>query len=118
MIKRASTSFLLQIRTHWLPLLSGLLVIIGATGISLYFWLLADLPPISAASERLIRPTSQIVDRQGRVLYEILDPDAGKQINLALDELPRTCIDATLATEDSRFYQHPGFDPLAIARAA
>jgi penicillin-binding protein 1C len=90
----------------------------GAGVLGLYFWLLDDLPPISAASQRLIRPTTQILDRQGRVLYEVLDPDAGKQISLALDDLPRTCIEATLATEDSRFYQHPGFDPIAIARAA
>jgi penicillin-binding protein 1C len=83
----------------------------------LYFWLLADLPPVSQAAQRVIRPTSEIVDRNGRRLYEILDPDAGKQINLKLDQLPQACIQATLATEDSRFYSHPGVDLVAIGRA-
>ncbi|MCC6453743.1 MAG: transglycosylase domain-containing protein [Caldilineaceae bacterium] len=106
------------IRKHWLPCLLTVLLLIGGTALGLYQWLLSDLPPVSAAAQRLISPTTQIVDRQGRVLYEVLDPDAGKQINLDLDALPSACIEATLATEDSRFYHHPGVDPIAIARAA
>lgn len=94
-----------------------LLVIVGVGTTALYLWLLADLPPISSATERVVRPTTQIVDRNGRLLYEVLDPDAGKQLNLDLTNLPQACIQATLATEDSRFYQHPGFDVIAILRA-
>lgn len=99
------------------PALAALLVAAFAAG-ALYFWLLADLPPISSVEQRLIRPTTQIVDRHGRLLYEVLDPNAGKQIDLSLDDVPPACIQATLATEDSRFYLHPGVDPVAIARAA
>jgi penicillin-binding protein 1C len=105
-------------RKHWLSSLFTLLLLSGSTILGLYLWLLADLPPVSAASQRLIRPTTQILDRNGRVLYEVLDPDTGKQINLSLDDLPAACIESTLATEDSRFYHHIGFDPIAIARAA
>lgn len=105
------------VRRYWLTALCATFVVAGGTALGIYFWLLADLPPVSAASEKFIRPTTQILDRKGRVLYEVLDPEAGKQINLDLDDLPRACIEATLATEDSRFYQHPGFDPIAIARA-
>ena len=90
----------------------------GVSTTALYLWLLADLPPISSAMARVVRPTTQIVDRNGRLLYEVLDPDAGKQLNLDLTALPQACIQATLATEDSRFYQHPGFDIVAILRAA
>ncbi|HXF61072.1 MAG TPA: transglycosylase domain-containing protein [Caldilineaceae bacterium] len=91
---------------------------VASAGLWLYLWLLADLPPISSVERRLVRPTTQIVDRHGQVLYEVLDPQAGKQINLSLDALPPACIQATLATEDSRFFLHPGVDPLAILRAA
>lgn len=118
MMQRLFTSFGNTIRKFWLPALVTMLVFLGGSALGLYFWLLDDLPPISAAGQRLIRPTTQILDRQGRVLYEVLDPDAGKQINLDLADLPRACVEATLATEDSRFYLHPGFDPIAIARAA
>jgi penicillin-binding protein 1C len=95
-----------------------MLFLISSTVLALYQWLLVDLPLVSSATERLVLPTTQILDRNGHVLYEVLDPDTGKQINRDLSELPRACIEATLATEDSRFYQHPGVDPIAIARAA
>lgn len=89
-----------------------------AVGAGLYIGLLADLPPATSATQRLVRPTTTIVDRNGRVLYEVLDPETGKQLPLPLNAIPEACIQATLATEDSRFYLHPGFDPIAIARAA
>jgi len=92
-------------------------VSVGLLWLGLYFWLLADLPPISEAEKRMVHPTTQILDRKGRLLYEVVDLDAGKQINLSLDTLPQACIEATLATEDKRFYLHPGFDPISIARA-
>ncbi len=36
---------------------------------------------------------------------------------VSLDELPPHLIQAVLATEDRRFYWHPGIDPIGIARA-
>lgn len=35
-----------------------------------------------------------------------------------LDELPQTYLDAVVAVEDHRFYEHGGIDPIAICRAA
>lgn len=98
-------------------IISLLLLLSAGLAAALYFQLLADLPPVSQISTRQIRPSSRILDRNGRLLYEIIDPDAGKQINLSLDRLPPTCVQATIATEDSRFFLHPGVDPLAILRA-
>lgn len=85
----------------------------GVTWLALF----ADLPSVRAVEERSVRPTTQILDRSGRILYEVMDPNAGKQISLSLDTLPQACIQATLATEDQRFYYHLGVDPVAIARA-
>ncbi|MCB0128805.1 MAG: transglycosylase domain-containing protein, partial [Caldilineaceae bacterium] len=87
-------------------------------GTVLYYWLLADLPPFASLNERMVRPTTQILDRHGRLLYEVLDPNTGKQLNLSLANVPPSCIQATLATEDSRFYHHFGVDPIAVLRAA
>lgn len=96
-------------------LAAALFVALVATGV--YAWLFADLPPVAAATLRAARPTTQILDRNGKLLYEVLDPNAGKQIDLDLSHIPQACIQATIATEDSRFFYHPGIDPLAIARA-
>lgn len=93
------------------------LALLLAGGVALYWWLFGDIPPLHTIETRMVLPTTQILDRNGQLLYEIIDPNAGKQINLSLDSLPQTCIQATIATEDSRFYQHPGVDPIAIVRA-
>lgn len=104
-------------RTRILVIAAALAAFFGAAFVIVYLWLLADLPPVRSVETRTVRPTTQIVDRNGRLLYEVLDPDAGKQINLDPSVLPETCVQATLATEDSRFYHHPGVDPVSIGRA-
>ena len=58
-----------------------------------------------------------ITDRTGRTLYEVIDPNGSKQMPVPLAEIPLACRNATIATEDSRFYAHPGVDLLGIARA-
>jgi len=106
-----------KITPYLLGLLAAVILIAGLAGAGLYAWLLADLPPVETVETRLVRPTTRILDRNGRLLYEVIDPDAGKQISLSLDAIPPACVQATLATEDSRFWLHPGVDPIAIARA-
>ena len=75
-----------------------------------------DLPPVSSWS-CAARPTTQILDRNGKLLYEVVDPLAGKQIDLTLANIPKACVKATIATEDERFFSHFGVDPIAIVRA-
>lgn len=94
-----------------------LLLLFLIIGGGLYVWLFADLPSVSEIEERRLRPSSQIVDRNGRLLYEVVDQSAGKQVDLDFSRVPEACVQATLSTEDSRFYSHPGFDPIAIGRA-
>ena len=100
----------------------GLLILLAILGAgfstALYSWLLADIPDLSLVATRKVVPTSSILDKNGQLLYEVIDANSGRQFDLALDSIPQSCIEATLATEDSRFYVHGGFDPLAIARAA
>ncbi len=98
-------------------ILAATLLVLVSTGIIVYATLLSGLPSVAAAASG-IRPTTQILDRNGQLLYEVIDPNAGRQIDLSLHAIPEACVHATLATEDSRFYLHPGFDPLAILRAA
>lgn len=64
------------------------------------------------------KPATQILDRNGRVLYEILDPATGLHHSVPLDEIPLHLRQATIATEDATFYSNPGVDVWAIARAA
>ena len=107
---------ILDRRTIAYSLCAAALLLAGA-GTALCGWLFTDLPAISSLETKKVRPTTQILDRHGKLLYEVIDPAAGRQIDLSLQTVPEVCVQATLATEDSRFYYHMGFDPLAISRA-
>ncbi len=96
-------------------LLAGVLVMIGASAI--YAWLWHDLPSIDDLEAGLALPSTRIYDRNGRLLYQIADPQTGVNQVIALDELPAWLAQATLATEDANFYRHPGVDLEGIARA-
>lgn len=61
--------------------------------------------------------TTTILDRNGNVLYEIIDPNAGRRTYVPLSKISPYLVAATLATEDKDFYINPGFDPIAILRA-
>ncbi|MFO7633329.1 MAG: transglycosylase domain-containing protein [Caldilinea sp.] len=100
----------------WRLLVSVAITVLLA-GMTFYQWIFADLPPVTAVELRAARPTTQILDRNGKLLYEVLDINTGKQFDLDLSHIPSACVQATIATEDRRFFHHPGVDPLAIARA-
>ncbi len=102
-------------RLHVAALVLALVLLMA--GVAVYQWLLADLPPVASVQLRATRPTSQILDRNGKLLYEVVDQQAGKQIDLSLANIPPACVQATIATEDERFFSHFGVDPIAIARA-
>lgn len=80
-------------------------------------WLLVDLPSPDRLYERAAAPSTRIYDRDGRLLYEILDPHSGAHTPISLDEMPQACVSGTIATEDGSFYENPGVDLRAILRA-
>ena len=94
----------------------GLLV--AAAGVYEYFSIASGLPSVGDLQQRASQfETTRILDRNGDILYEILDPQAGRRTYVPLDKISPNLVAATLATEDKDFYTHGGFDPLAIVRA-
>jgi 1A family penicillin-binding protein len=94
------------------------LVILTGLGVfGLVRWLVVDLPSPDRLYERTAAPSTRIYDRNGRLLYEILDPHGGSHTPVPLSAIPRACVEATIATEDASFYQNPGVDVWAIMRA-
>jgi 1A family penicillin-binding protein len=96
-------------------LVMGLLLIV--LGGFLYWWLLADLPDVDAIEAGIMLPSTRIYDRNGRLLYEIVDLYEGSHANISLSDLPSCMANATVATEDANFYSHPGVDMEGIIRA-
>ncbi|MBN2677939.1 MAG: transglycosylase domain-containing protein [Anaerolineaceae bacterium] len=83
-----------------------------------YYSIASSLPTVGDLRERASQfETTRILDRNGNLLYEILDPNAGRRTFIPLEKISPYVIAATLATEDEDFYLHPGFNPLAMLRA-
>lgn len=102
---------------RWQKLLSVFLLIVLIGGVAVYFWLFAGLPSIDNLRAGLALPSTRIYDRKGRLLYEIIDPNGGRNTAIPLSQIPAVCVQATIATEDRYFYSNPGVDIAGILRA-
>lgn len=101
-------------RTHKTALFVVALLIVG-TG--LYLGLFGDLPAPDALLTRSLPDSTKILDRNGRLLYEVLDPRAGNRTHLPLAAIPLHLRHAVVAVEDAGFYTHPGVDLVGVGRA-
>ncbi len=108
----------------WQFIIIGFFIIIGVVlaaasfGVYRYYQVASTLPDVATLREKSSKfETTRILDRNGNLLYEILDPNAGRRTYVRLEQISPNLIAATLATEDKDFYNNPGFDPLGIARA-
>lgn len=89
------------------------LAFIGAA----YFAVFSELPDPDTLITRSSPDTSKIYDRNGKLLYEILDPHAGRRTRVALGDLPPALKNAVISVEDANFYDHPGVDIVGVGRA-
>ncbi len=95
-----------------------LVVAAGSWVIFQYYMTASKLPSVDQLRTRAAQfETTRILDRNGDVLYEILDPNAGRRTYVPLKKISPYLVAATIATEDKGFYNSPGFDPAAIVRA-
>jgi len=99
----------------WFCLLFVAIILSWAWGI--HAWLFVDLPSLETLPERLAAPSSRILDRNGRLLYEVIDPNGGGHTPIPLSQIPAACQAATIAVEDANYYSHLGVDPAGIVRA-
>ncbi|RPI32655.1 MAG: hypothetical protein EHM70_08400 [Chloroflexota bacterium] len=95
-----------------------LMVAVGSFMLYEYYQISAKLPSVDDLQQRASQfETTRILDRNGNVLYEILDPSAGRRTYVKMDKISPYLVAAIIATEDKEFYSNPGVDLVAIARA-
>ena len=91
---------------------------LGSFALYEYYSIASSLPSVSDLQQLSSQfETTRILDRKGDLLYEILDPNAGRRTYVTLDKISPALVAATIATEDKDYYNHPGYDLLAIIRA-
>ena len=91
------------------------IMIVGA--ISAYAYFAQALPPPERLAGYAPAQSTKIFDRNGELLFEAFDPNAGKRTVVPISRIPLVLKQATIATEDPSFYTNTGIDPRGIARA-
>lgn len=102
----------------WLILLSGLSVAAGvaaaAAVIGAYYYVAPGLPPAETIREIPLQIPLRIYSRDRRLIAEVGER---RRILVTFEELPTHVVNAFVAAEDRRFFEHPGIDYQGILRA-
>ena len=103
------------IRTLW----ALLVLVVTITGF--IFWAIADgrigyMPPIEELQNPINRFASQVYSADGKLLgtYSL---SRENRVMVNYDQLPPSLVNALVATEDARFFEHSGIDFYALGRA-
>ena len=103
--------FKLVFRLAILFFVIGFLSVAGA-----FIYFSKDIPNPDKIADRSVAQSTKIYDRTGEhLLYEIHGEE--KRTIIKLDQVSQHLINATVATEDKKFYSHYGIDFKGIARA-
>jgi len=79
------------------------------------FFLFKDVPNPKKLTKSPAPVSTQILDRNGKILYEIYTDQ--NRTPVKLEDLPDHVKNATISIEDKNFYSHHGLDLFGIARA-
>ena len=104
-----------------MKLLKLSLIVISVTfvvGITLlsgtYFYIKSDLPSVDVLKDVRLQTPMRIFTQDGKLISQY---GVKRRIPLTLEQIPEQLKQAIIATEDSRFYDHPGIDPIGMMRA-
>ncbi|ATG59339.1 MULTISPECIES: penicillin-binding protein 1A [Pseudoalteromonas] len=85
------------------------------TLVSLYYYVKPDIPSVQVLKDVQLQTPMQVFTKDGLLINQFGEK---RRIPVTIDEIPQPLIDAFLATEDNRFYDHIGIDPIGIVRSA
>ncbi len=88
---------------------AGVVVVAAA-----YFYIAPQLPPIERLKEVQLQVPLRVFTTDGELIAEFGEQ---RRTPIRYQDLPQTVIDAILATEDDRFFVHPGVDYQGLVRA-
>ena len=90
-------------------LVAGIVVAVAA-----YFYIEPQLPPIERLKDVQLQVPLRVFTQEGELVAEFGEQ---RRIPIRYEDLPPMVINAFLATEDDRFFEHPGVDYQGLIRA-
>lgn len=85
-------------------------VVVGA----LYVYMEWQLPDVSVLNDVHLQVPLQVYTSDNKLIAQY---GAKRRIPVSINQIPKPLIQAVLATEDARFYSHPGVDFVGLVRA-
>jgi len=100
----------------YLFILAVCCILLGAGSIyGLYKYIEPQLPDVATLKDVRLQIPMQVYSADGELIAQYGEK---RRIPLTLSQIPPVMVKAFIATEDSRFYEHHGVDPVGIFRAA
>ena len=100
----------------YLLILAVCCILLGAGSIyGLYKYIEPQLPDVNTLKDVRLQTPMQVYSADGDLIAQYGEM---RRIPLTLQQVPPVMVKAFIATEDSRFYEHHGVDPVGIFRAA
>lgn len=81
---------------------------------ALYLYAQSQLPDVDSLKTVKLQVPLRIYSKEGLLIQEYGEK---RRIPLTYEQIPKTLVYALLATEDQRFFEHPGVDVFGLARA-
>jgi penicillin-binding protein 1A len=108
-------TFLAKLVRFFLATVFALLTVSLVAVVAAYFYIEPQLPPIEQLKEVQLQVPLRVFSSEGELIAEF-----GEQHRTPIryEDLPPLVINAILATEDDRFFEHPGVDYQGLLRAA
>lgn len=95
--------------------LMSLFFLLMVAGSLLYLYLESQLPNVDSLKTVQLQVPLQIFSKEGLLIQEYGEK---KRIPVTYEEIPPALVHALIATEDQRFFEHPGVDVFGLGRAA
>jgi penicillin-binding protein 1A len=96
-------------------IVAGAILAIVVAFAGAYQYLAPEIPTAAELREVRSQLPLQVLTRDGKLIAQFGEQ---RRIPVTYEEIPQVVIDAFLAAEDDRFFQHPGVDWQGLVRAA
>ncbi len=102
-------------RRRTMVAIGALTVLFLITGMIVFHrYLRSGMPPVEALETFEPQLSTKLLDRQGEVIKELFTQ---RRFYVSLNDISPRMVQAILATEDHKFYEHWGIRPVALATA-